>query len=495
VINKFVGDVVRLRGRMHAQPGKVLVVYQNGRPARVITSGHRTARAFRAPLVGDLEISEINVGVVDVTVTLLDLPTDDDFVVRSIVVKVKVKLNRDDDYAAFARHLQVTGPSYADALIEQLRADLEERLRRAFRENSHDALYGAALNGFLGPRNLEEPMGNGLLVLTSLTVDSVVWDPKFLRLRDQAATIAIVHADAEIQRVTVEADVETRRAMERREAAALDERVRVMEPIAGQLGIDLMDLANPVLAAASKDRSHQLLMQLMDPANRGAIARSPEIVSQLMESSGIKGIDYTRRTPKSAQARRVVTGDASTSIEGSPPQRLPPAVSTESSGYDDFSIDRRSMRIWNGAAPGSANGIVGLGFAVVDGAATVVAVGATGPPRPSDEVNRALASLYGAPVTVIALAAAPAPDVAIDWFESVKQTAHPDFATVRSRADVDVDPDRAGFDRLTLLAIGPVQAANSIVKYLNLTSVPHLAALAAVLPFADIFVKRDDRAP
>ncbi|MDO9399038.1 MAG: hypothetical protein Q7T71_21025, partial [Herbiconiux sp.] len=121
--NPFVGPVEQLRGFNNAAWGTLAVVLRNGRPAGTIVPGSRFARGWNgAPLLGRLEIVQIQTDPVELTLSVKDIATADaaGYLVESVTLRVNVAINPAGDFAAFSDHIQTHGPQFASALVVEI---------------------------------------------------------------------------------------------------------------------------------------------------------------------------------------------------------------------------------------------------------------------------------------------------------------------------------------------------------------------------------------
>lgn len=479
-MGQFVGPRYRLRGRAHADWGSLVVVFQNGRPDRVVPPGGRFFRGFRAPTFGELEVCDVNIDIVDVTQVIRSVPTRDEFVVESITVRAQTKLNPAGGYRAFSRFLQVNGPRFGDALIERLRQDIDQRIRNSFRAVDHVDVFGHPL-AHLGPgENMETIGDDGLLLLTSLAITDVQWSEAFLRLQQQNVMAEVARADAEIDRIKAT-------ELQLTEGAAAAARVAAFTEVAAQLGVPVAALTNPELIQLPQERAHALLMQMLDPANRGAAMRNPEVMNALMQASGLGALPF-------GNVHRQPANVVNASPDTPAPTSLPASHAYDTRNIAaDYTVDRRALRVWSSASPGAETNIVGLGAASAHGRAAIVALGSSTEPVVTPAVQQSLLQLYKVTsIDVIALSAGLPNIVALNWFDRLR-TLFPGQAG-DLHAGVNVAETSPGFEVLEVLVQGPIRKARDFVAAMNDIQNPHVSALAAVMPYADVTIKLDDRA-
>jgi len=440
--NAFAGQPRTLRRGEDPELGSLLLVLQNGRPDRVVAPGGRIWRGFRAPIIGDLQVVPLNEGTVDVQQTVRDVVTagNERFVVETVPLAMRVRLNPADDYAVLRAFMHHRGTSYADDLLAELRNGVDELVRGVFAVRSHDELYGASVAGMLKPGPQPVPCADGLMLIESLTIDgTITWSPTYLRIKEANDAALVGLATNRSDEV-----VGTDRA--RVDATVTAARYEQYVPLAAALNVPIDSFANPEALAGSRGITTEIISKLLEPCNRALLQRDPTMLGNLMHAAGLTNL-MTGQTPMSVVATaepsvaalsQEPAGGSFGSSGATTAPSLNDTVVLPTPGDDlDLNVDRRLARLWSGGAPLDP-AITGLAADVTGDAAVVIVVSPTRPVDvPPDFTTQAANLLRVQHVSVIALAANSYAELATAWLGHVLGS---DARAVTNQIDITRTP-------------------------------------------------------
>ena len=506
--NPFIGPARPLKGLQHGSWGALLVVFQNGKPITVVKPGERVARAFRTRFIGDMEIAELNGGLVNVKMNLTNIPTSDRFTILRLALQAQLQLNEWNDFQTLKSFLQTSGPAFGEALVTESRVMLERIVRDAIRLRTADEIFDSALSDLVRPVFSGVSTGDAqVLRLRNLVISDVQWPENFLTVRHSGAEIAAIDARLDIAKAEQEGTIEFEKdqtvaeielgrlraagaldveSLQARKAGEIyDTRVQSFVPIALQLGVDPMTLADPARHHELTQNAHQLLIALLDPANRGVITRQPEIFQSLFVAAGMSQLG--QHTAISTGPTRTIDADPS----GDSPAGASIALALGSrSGTKGLSIDRRLLRVWAKTAGGRVD-VSGLAYEKGPEYAMVIAVGNPDAVIPTTNDETELASALGvAEIRVLSLRAGSTQDVVGQWFDALMRGLPGDLSDIRCRSRAT--PSDQG-DDLSIFISGPAQQAKLIAGLINSSENPFLGALENLLPHSSIVFCLDDR--
>lgn len=486
-VSSFVGPVTKIQGRMNAGPDEILVILRNGRPDRVVEPGRRVGRAWGAPLTGALDVIQVNATSTTMRLTIKDVLTSEQerYTAPSVTVEFTVRLgvppgprlgDGRPDYSGFGRLVRAEGTRFPEVLLVHMRSGVERLVRDAFLALTHEKVFAArdrVLDGAV-PRVID-----GLMTVTSARLAEVVWDEAFTDARRHEAVLTASSQAAA------------------REAAAILDRITALTPVAQRTGVSVLQMVFPDQHEAALARQHELVKTILgNPALVSRVSRDPLLQQALGIGDGGVGFQATAivtgahqtgvidpgRVVPAAGATLPLSGAGHVGTPVNPDHTL--ALPQAPGAGADLTIDQRLRRAWE-SGQASMSGVIGLAGAAAGGRVVVVVVGAQSRPTVSDQVVTRLAGIYqAAPVTVLPLTATTAEDLALDWFTQMRGGLA-DAGQLRARVEVD------SADRLWINVSGPMPAARSAVKFLTSPDEAALAALAAVMPFADVCVQLD----
>lgn len=487
--NAFVGQPRTLRRGEHPELGTLLLVLQNGRPDRVVVPGGRIWRGFRAPIIGNLQVVPLNEGSVDVQQTVRDVVTagQEKFVVRSVPLELRVRLNPADDYVALRSFMTQRGTSYADDLLAELRNGVDELVRSVFAVTPHDALYGAPVAGILKPGSAPIPCAHGLMLIESLAIGgSIEWSETYLKIKE-ANDATLVGLATQRSDETLGTD----RA--RVDATVLSARYREFAPLAAALNVPIDYFVNPEALAASRETATEIIAKLLEPGNRALLQRDPAMLGNLLQATGLTNLMNQLGPP----SQITLDGASHATLQhepaiGAAPARPASGPPTEPLSLGEpgdamgLNLDRRLARLWSTAGPLDPQ-LIGLAADAEGDAATVIAVSArTAVAVPADFTARAAALLRVQHVTVISLVAASYAELAEAWLTQVLgQASH----TVTAQIDIT---DAGGLDQLVISLDGDPRACHAMVQQLDKPGLTARGALEALLPFAGLMIELGD---
>lgn len=480
LVTSFVGPPTRIQGRVNAGPDEILVILRNGRPDRVVEPGRRVGRAWGAPMLGVLDVLQVNVTSMTMRLTLKDVTTSEveGYAAPSVTVEFTVRLGDSTrgrstdgrpDYSGFATLVRAEGTRFADVLLLKMRAGVERMVRAAFRATTHDSLYQKRDRAFDGALPL---VIDGLMTVNSAMLAEVTWSADYLEARRHEALLT-----ASGQRASLEA------------AGHLD-RIAALAPVAERTGVPILELLFPEREREAADRRHELVRTVLaNPALLSRVSREPLLQQALGFTASASSGTHPGNQLRLENGRSGPLAGVALPVGSEPGMRadgLDDTLVLRATSAADFTIDARHRRAWE-SGQGSTTGIVGLAGAASGGRAVVVAVGSDSRPRVGEQVVARLAALYqAAPVTVLSLIASSAEELALDWFMQMR-AGLPDAVELRARIEVDAA------DRLWINVSGPLLSARAAVKTLTAPNEPALAALAAVMPYADVCLQLDSR--
>ena len=155
------------------QPHTIAVVMPSDQPPQIKRPGEQ----LRPSLLSGRKPSYVVVVSTAVTrldVTMRDLPTRDENI-PLVKIRVGVQVNDHDGYAALVRAAQVNHTDLDGYLIERVKRELDEKVRRAVKWNGVANLKSKTLQGVLASDGLPRSFADGVLVQRGFTVLETIW--------------------------------------------------------------------------------------------------------------------------------------------------------------------------------------------------------------------------------------------------------------------------------------------------------------------------------
>jgi len=444
--NEFVGPEQRLEGLANASWGSVAIILRNGQPQRLVTPGSRFGRGWRAPLIGNLDYVQVNTDSAAFSLSVRGVKTRDSYHI-GLKLDTRVKLNGADNYKHLDAFIRSSGRGFAEDLIAEVQRGLEQFAFQLVAGYDHADLREQSPSSAFARLGFPVAIGSSLLLVTSLSVADVTWDPK-----------AIEVEDAEKDRI---ANVARARA----ESALGEERLQIFAPVAAQLGLPVEALAYPDRYAMSQQHAHEALLALLKPEMRMVWQRNPGMLDHLFARAGIGPATSPQHSSlTSAPFTQLPVGTG-----------VPAEIIVEPEAEVELNRNLTLRRAWSAHEPGEVMGIeVGGRNSPTP---TVIAVTASGRP-PSAETVEALARAVGGTPRVLVLRFGTWQDLVEQWFRQ----AVPDAVGLRvSCAEVG--------DDLRIRVSGSPFEADRIVKRLNSPDDTVLGALEELVPFVRVDVE------
>lgn len=472
--NKLVGDPRTLLAGEHPSLDSLLIVLKNGLPDRVVPPGGRIWRGWRAPVMGSLEVVPVNRGTVEVSLTVRDVVTGDPekYLVRAVPLEARVRLNPNDGYRYLSQYARRRGASFSEDLLVDLRNGLDALVRSVFARHRHDVLLGASLGHLLKPQPSPLAYADNLLLLETITVTSQVeWSQVFLDVKN-ARDQALVGLEQNRTDETVGIDrAKVDRAIE--EARFLE-----FAPLARQLGLPVEAFVKPEALEASRAAAMQLLTTLLEPGNRAHLHRNPELLSRLVEQTGIgqlaSGIDVAPPEPIAYEhpdsALRPDVTQPLLTARGDEPAEL------------ELTVDRRLSRILAASGTGLPR-ILGLGSATNGTRGTVVLVTDEACEVPASHVTQMAELLRVQHVELQSLVAVTYTELGAAWLHQNLQGSSRDVSLLaRTRMD-------GSLEILEFILQGEPRECYAAIQRLNAPTLTARAALESILPFAALDIR------
>ena len=155
------------------QPHTIAVVMPSDLPPQIKRPGEQ----LRPSLLSGRKPSYVVVVSTAVTrldVTMRDLPTRDENI-PLVKIRVGVQVNDHDGYVALVRAAQVNHTDLDGFLVECVKRELDEKVRRAVKWNGVANLKSKTLEGILASDGLPRTFADGVLVQRGFTVLETIW--------------------------------------------------------------------------------------------------------------------------------------------------------------------------------------------------------------------------------------------------------------------------------------------------------------------------------
>ncbi|WJZ68346.1 SPFH domain-containing protein [Kocuria rosea] len=338
----FFGPEIPLDGVNNARFGELAIILQNGRPTRIITPGKKFRRGFRAPLTGNLSFIQVNTESVSYRFTE-DAATDDDYWI-SITVRIDVCLDSDEDYASLWKFLKKNQGDLSKALNGEIHRALERLIRETLGAYSHATLRKQSLSNIL---HRVETFGEGILKMTSLLVESVLWDENALEMDsvDKKTDVAVAQTHAKARIAGEEILIES---------LLLEQRIEKFTRLALKTGLPAYKLLPELFPEVqeSRERAFELVCQLMQPDMFLKASRHPELIATLVSTAGLTGeqAQLALRGALPQTEGNLPLGSDVTSQQGpdiSTPSTMPIDLVTTPSVINYYPPDRRVRHVWD----------------------------------------------------------------------------------------------------------------------------------------------------
>lgn len=410
----LVGDPSDLSGRTSLDLATVMVVVKDGKAVKVIEPGRGYRRGMRLPAFGDVVGIPLSSAEHISRLTIRDIATDDSYTMPSLDLQIALRLNDGDGYRALLRYVRDNGADFAGSLEPRVWNAVDEFVRDTLGGLTHPEVFGRNLAGLL-PGN--QPLLDGLFVITQVIAGEAVCDPLFLRLRtSEAETIARLDAIKQETVVTVNSQQATLHTMT---GEHLIEQVRLRHELS-QAQQTALVLGVPVAAIHSPDiYNAQLGAQL-------------ELTKALIENYRAAG----------SQAVRDALQTVGQSFSAAPPPPL--AFLDAAAGFvtPPLSRDARLESVWRDR--GLDDMVMGAGVAQRGGAAAVLLV-VNDPARVAalhDRIRDQLADVLGADVRLDVARHDPELGRLVGSYLASAVACFADVAEVAERCGVAVDGRR-----------------------------------------------------
>ncbi|WP_155855395.1 hypothetical protein, partial [Actinotalea ferrariae] len=248
----------------HAEWSTVAVLLRNGKPDRLLQPGRRFARAWGAPILGRLQLVQVNTGVEPTNVTIRNIRTKDvrEWAISSLKLRLSVQINAANDYSALEQHVRSYGPGFANALLDELSNGIDQYVRSTLARYSHRELHTSSLPDILFPTGEPTPIGNSSLAVRSATVVAVEWSPYFLEELKGIETATT-------------------------EKVVTERKIDLYEELSSRVGIPAWHLANPEVMKLERAAAMELVGKLLEPANRSLLQRDPTLLPALLMQAGL----------------------------------------------------------------------------------------------------------------------------------------------------------------------------------------------------------------
>jgi hypothetical protein len=445
----LVGPVENVDSLSHAALNNVAIVLRNGVFDRVVTPGRRFMRGFRAPALGSLQVIQVNTGSVSAALDLAELHCSGGVLAfERITLGVEVQINPDANFAGIADMVRRYGATFSSVLQKDTRAALEQHVRRSIQNRTPDELFEDDLAYHLGASRLPIPIGSipEPMRLTHLVVEEAVWHDGLAKARRQSSELMAKQVDATV------------------EAGAMMARIDAMRELSARTGIPAALLADPDIRALEAQR-WDVVLKLLEPANRAALTRHPELLEAAMsvfQSRASEVIhDRGHEVPEAVRATAVVAA-------------LPAG--------SEFTIDQAMAKAWRRAGGGEVAGIAG---AAAGRRGTVLVIGAGA--DPDVEMARGLlARLLRAETVTIHMIATGDHDQVI---EEVLRL----YGSAASACDMRLEViDSDGLEELVINLASDSDAASQTVRSLNDPAESLIGAIEELLPYSMVSVALDE---
>lgn len=390
--NEFFADPVPFSGRMHASFGGLALILRNGVVDRVITPGRRFARAWRAPMMGDLAFIEIFTGDRSFGLAYQDLATSDGFHV-GLQLDAVVRVNDAGGYQYLESFVQQHGADFSQAIIQELDNGLRSVLARTVHDRTHSELrLRGADAAKLG--RLPVAFGTQVLQLVSYSITGITWD-------DVALEAERIHKSRSVDLAQAQSD-----------EARLTERTLLLQPLADQLGIPLTLLVDKEIHEGQTQAAIEAFKALPETVQRQMVRQDPDIVYRLMGQQPPATRSWLQAgghdpafLPSGNTARQLPVGEDADALT---------EVIIDVEQFIDLNKTAKLARLWSKRTNASLAGISG---AVGEDRATVLVV------TPATEIpggfQQDVTDFYGKPADVRMLTPGSLDDLVSAWFRQV----------------------------------------------------------------------------
>lgn len=489
--NQFVGEIERLVGRSNPAWGTLTVLIKNGAPAHVYVPGERLSRGLNAPLFGVLELVQVRTDDVPIKLSFEDIVTKsiengqvEGYAIPHLSLSVNVRINPADNYAAFKAHIRTHGPQFADALIAEISNGLNSRLRSTLAQRTIAELREGSLSDVLGASRTPFQFSSGVLLVTSLVASVREWPAAYVEIVKTKQGTAVGVAQAESDRTIGVAEIETTLTRvlgeARIEATTLQERVKLLTPVAHELGLPVEYLVNPSHRESIESRASEILNNVLQSPNGQILRQNPALLSVLLGNTGL-GAPRLQQSPSPSS----YSGEAAQALDSSP---MTGPIDAEELGIIPgapvLTIDRRLGMVWEGVYGGLGDtNLLGLGSGASGDSAAVVVVseGTQGSEAQHAQfVNRLRRLLKASEVKTLWLSPADSSGLIKQWLVAAHGTSA-EGLTVTSEL-----VDEHGLLTLNAFVGGEASLARDVVRSLLSPERAELPALVSVLPYADL---------